>query len=104
MENAREGEGESSRRMLRKEAENKANSTLLFSRWTFGSILFLTSFAVVMGPVAYAQHLLSTPRLPFTVAYFGSLALSLYFSLGVSHHSFAVTKLCYALAAQQGLL
>jgi hypothetical protein len=36
-----------------------------------------------MGPVTYAQHLLSAPRLPFTAAYFGSIALTLYFSLGV---------------------
>lgn len=37
-----------------------------------------------MGPRTYAAHLISTPRLPFTAAYFGSLGLSLYFSLGVS--------------------
>jgi hypothetical protein len=54
------------------------------SRWTLGSILFLSSFAAMMGPVAYAQHLMSAPRLPFTAAYLGSLALSLYFALGVS--------------------
>ncbi|RPA99301.1 SFT2-domain-containing protein [Choiromyces venosus 120613-1] len=51
--------------------------------WTVGSILFLTSFAVLQGPLAYATHLLSTPRLPFTAAYFGSIALTLYFALGV---------------------
>jgi hypothetical protein len=38
-----------------------------------------------MGPWAYLQHLASTPRLPFTAAYFGSLGLTLYFSIGVSH-------------------
>jgi hypothetical protein len=30
------------------------------------------------------QHLVSGPRLPFTAAYFGSIALTLFFSLGVS--------------------
>ena len=30
------------------------------------------------------QHLLSGPRLPFTAAYFSSIALTLYFSVGVS--------------------
>jgi len=40
-----------------------------------------------MGPWAYVQHLASGPRLPFTAAYFGSIALTLYFSLGVSHYS-----------------
>jgi hypothetical protein len=53
-------------------------------RWTLGSIFFLASFAVVMGPMAYVRHLLSADRVPFTAAYFGSLSLSLYFALGVS--------------------
>lgn len=51
--------------------------------WTLGSILFLTSFAAVMGPLAYLQHLLSGPRLPFTGAYFGSIFLTFYFALGL---------------------
>lgn len=59
-------------------------------RWTLGSALFLASFAAVMGPVAYAQHLLSGPRLPFTAAYFGSITLTLYFSMGVSLFSVSV--------------
>ena len=44
----------------------------------------MASFAAVMGPLAYFQHLISGPRLPFTAAYFGSIALTLYFSIGVS--------------------
>ncbi|KAL0936618.1 uncharacterized protein CTRU02_208833 [Colletotrichum truncatum] len=55
--------------------------------WTLGSLLFLASFAAVMGPMAYARHLISGPRLPFTAAYFGSLGLSLYFSLAL-HSTF----------------
>ncbi|CRK18630.1 hypothetical protein BN1708_017682, partial [Verticillium longisporum] len=51
-------------------------------RWTLGSIFFLASFAAMMGPMAYIRHLGSAERLPFTSAYFGSLGLSLYFSLG----------------------
>jgi len=51
--------------------------------WSVGSILFLASFAAVMGPVAYIKHLASAPRLPFTAAYFGSIGLTLYFSLGL---------------------
>lgn len=38
----------------------------------------------MMGPWTYAAHLMSGPRLPFTAAYFGSIALTLYFSLGAS--------------------
>jgi len=57
--------------------------------WTMGSVLFLASWAVMMGPLQYVQHLLSGPRLPFTAAYFGSIALTLYFSLGL--HSTILT-------------
>lgn len=54
------------------------------TRWSFGSVLFLSSFAAMMGPMAYAQHLVSGSRLPFTAAYFGSIAMTIYFSVGVS--------------------
>ncbi|KAF9695816.1 hypothetical protein EKO04_006209 [Ascochyta lentis] len=73
--------------------------------WTMGSVLFLAAWSVMMGPLQYGkqalsrfwlhasplvpaaddalvQHLISGPRLPFTAAYFGSIALTLYFSLG----------------------
>jgi Got1/Sft2-like family len=43
----------------------------------------LMSFAVLQGPWAYIKHLVSGPRIPFTTAYFGSLGLTLYFSIGV---------------------
>ncbi|KAF2842504.1 SFT2-domain-containing protein [Patellaria atrata CBS 101060] len=51
--------------------------------WTLGSALFLCSWAAMLGPATYVQHLVSGPRLPFTAAYFGSIALTLYFSLGL---------------------
>ncbi|KAJ9138535.1 Protein transport protein SFT2 [Coniochaeta hoffmannii] len=51
--------------------------------WTLGSVLFLCSFAAMMGPMAYVQHLASGPRLPFTAAYFGSIGLTLYFAIGL---------------------
>lgn len=50
-----------------------------------GSVLFLASWAVLMGPITYAKHLASGPRLPFTAAYFGSIFLTLYFAVGVRH-------------------
>lgn len=52
-------------------------------RWSMGSLLFLASWAVLMGPIQYAQHLLSAPRLPFTAAYFGSIVLTLLFAIKV---------------------
>ena len=62
---------------------SRADSVFL-NRWTLGSMLFLCSFAAMMGPLAYVQHLASGPRLPFTAAYFGSIGLTLYFAIGVS--------------------
>lgn len=52
--------------------------------WTVGSLLFISSFAALQGPVPYAKHLLSGTRLPFTAAYFGSMAATLYFSIGLN--------------------
>jgi Got1/Sft2-like family len=51
-------------------------------------MLFLASWAVLMGPRQYAQHLMSGSRLPFTAAYFGSIALTIYFAIGVSENLF----------------
>lgn len=59
-------------------------TTVSIYRWTFGSLLFISSFGAVMGPRTYVQHLTSGSRLPFTAAYFGSIALTIYFSVGVS--------------------
>ncbi|KAI3328588.1 Got1/Sft2-like family-domain-containing protein [Ustulina deusta] len=53
--------------------------------WSFGSLLFTSSFGAVMGPRTYLQHLTSGPRLPFTAAYFGSIALTIYFSVGLQN-------------------
>ncbi|KAF8858119.1 SFT2-domain-containing protein [Acephala macrosclerotiorum] len=53
--------------------------------WSLGSALFLASWAAMMGPLNYFQHLISTPRLPFTATYFGSIGLTLYFSLGLEN-------------------
>jgi len=58
------------------------SATCLIS-WTVGSLLFLSSWAILQGPVNYAKHLLSAPRLPFTAAYFGSIMLTLFFSIRV---------------------
>jgi len=51
--------------------------------WSVGSVLFLVSWAVLMGPVQYIGHLTSGTRLPFTVANFTSIALTLYFAVGL---------------------
>ncbi|KAM3418512.1 Protein transport protein SFT2 [Cercospora zeina] len=51
--------------------------------WTMASLLFLGSWAVMMGPVVYVRHLISQERLPFTATYFGSIALTLYFAVGL---------------------
>ncbi|KIX94372.1 uncharacterized protein Z520_09758 [Fonsecaea multimorphosa CBS 102226] len=57
--------------------------------WSVGSMMFLASWAFLMGPVQYAAHLLSGPRLPFTAAYFGSIIMTIYFAVGL--HSTILT-------------
>ena len=52
-------------------------------RWSIGSVLFLASWAVLMGPIIYVKHLISEPRLPFTAAYFGSIGMTLFSAIGV---------------------
>ncbi|KAJ4511319.1 protein transport protein sft2 [Exophiala dermatitidis] len=59
--------------------------------WSVGSMLFLASWAFMMGPYQYAQHLISGPRLPFTAAYFGSIVMTIYFAVGL--HSTILTLL-----------
>ncbi|KAK9241377.1 Got1/Sft2-like family-domain-containing protein [Lipomyces kononenkoae] len=50
--------------------------------WSLGSLLFVLSFGCLQGPMNYLLHLISLNRLPFTLAYFGSIVLTLVFSLG----------------------
>jgi len=39
-------------------------------------------FSVLIGPINHIKHLVSKERLPFSLVYFASLGLTLYFSLG----------------------
>lgn len=48
-----------------------------------GSILILVSVAMLRGPMQHLRHMMSVERLPFTLTYLGTMALTLYFSLGV---------------------
>jgi hypothetical protein len=62
--------------------------------WTVGSLMFLSSWAVLMGPMQYAVHLISGARLPFTAAYFGSIIMTIYFAVGVSSTYHAAARHC----------
>jgi len=66
--------------------------------WSLGSALFLVSWGAMMGPWVYFQHLMSAPRLPFTAAYFGSIALTLYFSLGLHNTPLTLLSALFQLA------
>ncbi|CEP22453.1 SFT2 [Cyberlindnera jadinii] len=48
--------------------------------WSLGSLLFVISFGLLQGPVAYFKHLTSSSRLPFTVLFFSSVILTIYFA------------------------
>ncbi|KAH9929473.1 ER-to-golgi vesicle protein transport Sft2 [Fomitopsis serialis] len=50
--------------------------------FSLGSLLIMFGFSVLIGPINHLKHLVSKERLPFSCAYIGSLALTLYFSLG----------------------
>ena len=50
-----------------------------------GSILILVSVALLRGPWSHLKHMMSRERLPFTVSYVGSMALTLYAAIGVSY-------------------
>lgn len=51
--------------------------------FTLGSVLILVSIALLRGPLAHMKHMLSRERLPFTISYVGSMALTLYSALGL---------------------
>lgn len=48
-------------------------------------------FAVLVGPLNHLKHLISRERLPFSFAYITSLALTLYFSIGVRNFALPVS-------------
>ncbi|KAG0305138.1 protein transport protein sft2 [Dissophora globulifera] len=54
--------------------------------FTLGSILLMTSFALMRGPVAHFKALISKERLPFTVTYVGSMIFVLYSSLVINSY------------------
>ncbi|XP_022090447.1 protein transport protein SFT2-like [Acanthaster planci] len=49
--------------------------------YTMGSLFTISSFSLLWGPWYHLKHLFSSDRLPFTVIYFTSMFLTLYFSL-----------------------
>ncbi|KAJ9574103.1 hypothetical protein L9F63_008517 [Diploptera punctata] len=51
--------------------------------YTMGSLFTICSFSFLWGPMNHLRHLFSRERLPFTVAYFGTLFGTLYFALSV---------------------
>ncbi|XP_071946245.1 uncharacterized protein [Antedon mediterranea] len=49
--------------------------------YTMGSLFTISSFSLLWGPWAHIKHLCSVQRLPFTIAYFGTMAATLYFAM-----------------------
>lgn len=48
--------------------------------WSFGSILFLLSFTILMGPKKFINHFLSGERLMYSMSFFVSIMATLVFS------------------------
>jgi len=59
---------------------NPRKFSLLFS---LGSVFSLSSFSFLWGPYNHLVHLLTKERLPFTIVYTSTLALTLYFAMGL---------------------
>ncbi|KAJ1959771.1 protein transport protein sft2 [Dipsacomyces acuminosporus] len=57
--------------------------------FSLGSIATITGIALLRGPRAHTQHMLSRERLLFTISYFGSVFFTLFFSVIV--HSYLGT-------------
>ncbi|KAF7373368.1 Protein transport protein SFT2 [Mycena sanguinolenta] len=51
--------------------------------FSLGSLLVMFGFSVLIGPMNHIRHLVTSERLPFTLVYFSSLGLTLYFALGL---------------------
>ncbi|KAH7909314.1 Got1/Sft2-like family-domain-containing protein [Hygrophoropsis aurantiaca] len=60
--------------------------------FSLGSLLVMFGFSVLIGPINHLKHLITKERLPFSLVYFGSLGLTLYFAIGLK--SYIGTLLC----------
>ncbi|XP_060083918.1 uncharacterized protein LOC132563182 [Ylistrum balloti] len=58
--------------------------------YSLGSVFIISSFSLLWGPMNHIKHLCSVERMPFTVAYFGTMVATLYFSLWVRSTIFTV--------------
>ncbi|XP_069115011.1 LOW QUALITY PROTEIN: uncharacterized protein [Argopecten irradians] len=58
--------------------------------YTLGSVFVIASFSLLWGPMNHIKHLFSVERMPFTVAYFGTMFATLYFSLWARSTIFTV--------------
>ncbi|GJJ73179.1 hypothetical protein EMPS_05537 [Entomortierella parvispora] len=54
--------------------------------FTLGSVLLMTSFALLRGPMTHLRALTSRERLPFTAVYFGSMIFTLWASLSINSY------------------
>ncbi|KZT54717.1 SFT2-domain-containing protein [Calocera cornea HHB12733] len=50
--------------------------------FSLGSALVMFGFMILIGPMNQIKHLFSKERIPFTLAYFTSLGLTIFFSVG----------------------
>ena len=67
--------------------------------FTFGSLFWLAAFAMLRGPKSTILSLLQKEKLPFTIAYFASIVLSLYSTLIVQSYFFVLLAVIIQLVA-----
>lgn len=51
--------------------------------FTFGSLTFMASFGILVGPKEHISGIIKADRLPFTAIYFGSMLATLYFTFNM---------------------
>lgn len=61
--------------------------------FTFGSLFFMGSFAILKGPMEHLKGMCAADRLPFTTVYLASMMSTLYFTFTVGGASGYVTVL-----------
>jgi|AntAceMinimDraft_5_1070358.scaffolds.fasta_scaffold26219_1 hypothetical protein len=60
--------------------------------FTLGSMLFMSSFALLKGPGAHVRSMITLAQLPFTACYLGSMGFTLYAALVARSYLLVVTS------------
>ena len=69
------------------------------STYTLGSLLLISSLALLRGPRSFLRNLLLKDRLPFTLIYLTSVGLTIYFSLILGSYFLSFVLILFQIGA-----